>query len=229
MTYILFYDLIIFYFDIYSNFIVKPHEAQMLQCRGQLSIGKPHGAQMLWCWGHLVCSSSEVENRTLSQMCGRLYSPILLLRVGLLTLMYITPFMALAIFCPSLSIILKLSSVVMWPVVFWCSKIGDDAFKCSLYCSSNVLADFPMYLSSYSVLPHLNQHIMLLCLLGISADFLEYSLLQNAPGYHICYKWSCSFHIGLVMRHNYVKLLQCLLGVSTLVSSVFYSSVFLFL
>ena len=33
--------------------------------------------------------SSGVENRTLSQMCGRLYLPIFLLRVGLWTLMYI--------------------------------------------------------------------------------------------------------------------------------------------
>ena len=31
----------------------------------------------------------------------------------------------------------------MWPVVFCCSKNGDGAFKCSLYCSSNVLADSP--------------------------------------------------------------------------------------
>ena len=36
--------------------------------------------------------SSEMENRTLSQMCGRLYLPMFLLRVGLLTLMYIASF-----------------------------------------------------------------------------------------------------------------------------------------
>ena len=42
--------------------------------------------------------SSEIENRTSSQMCGRLYLPMFLLRVGLLTLMYIASFMALAIF-----------------------------------------------------------------------------------------------------------------------------------
>ena len=32
--------------------------------------------------------SSEMESRTLSQMCGRLYLPIFLLRVGLLTDIY---------------------------------------------------------------------------------------------------------------------------------------------
>ena len=109
--------------------------------------------------------SSEMENRSLPQMCGRLYLPIFLLRVGLLTLIYIASFMALAIFCPSLPIITKLSTVVVWPVVFWCSKIGDCAFKCFLYCSSNVLTDFPIWSSSYSVLPHLNHYIMLLCLI----------------------------------------------------------------
>ena len=62
--------------------------------------------------------SSGVENRTLSQMCGRLHMQIFLLRVGLLTLMYIASFMTLAIFCPSLPIILKLFTVVVWAVVF---------------------------------------------------------------------------------------------------------------
>ena len=69
--------------------------------------------------------SSEIENRTLSQMCGRLYLPIFLVRVRLLTLIYIASFMALAILFPSLPIIMKLSTVVVWPVVFYCSEIGD--------------------------------------------------------------------------------------------------------
>ena len=61
---------------------------------------------------------SEMEKRTLSQICGRLYLPTFLFRVGLLTLIYIVSFMALAILCPSLPIILKLSTVFVWPVVF---------------------------------------------------------------------------------------------------------------
>ena len=40
---------------------------------------------------------------------------------------------------------------IVWPVMFWCSKVGDVAFKCSLYLSSKVLADSLMYSSSYSV------------------------------------------------------------------------------
>ena len=32
-------------------------------------------------------------------------------------------------------------------------KIGDGAFKCSLYLSSKVLADTPMFYSSHSVMP----------------------------------------------------------------------------
>ena len=135
---------------------------------------KPPEAQMLLCWGYFVFISG-VENKTLSQMCGRLYLPISLLRVGLLTLMYIASFMALAIFCPSLSIILKLSTVVVWPVVLWWSTMCDGAFKCSLCHSSDVLA--LIYASSHSALPHLNQYIMLLCLVIASLTFGNISKL----------------------------------------------------
>ena len=85
--------------------------------------------------------SSGMANRTLFQMCGRLYLPMFLLRVGLLTLMYMASLMALSIFWPSLSMILKFSSVVLWPVMFSCSKMGDGIFRCSLYLSLKVLAD----------------------------------------------------------------------------------------
>ena len=94
--------------------------------------------------------SSEMENRTLSQMCGRLYLAIFLFRVGLLILIYIASFMALAVLCSSLPIILKLSTAI----VFWCSMIGDGAFKFFLYCSSNVLTDSPIYSSSHLNLKH---------------------------------------------------------------------------
>ena len=51
--------------------------------------------------------------------------------------------MALAILCLSLPITLKLSTVVMLPAVHWCSDIGEDGFKCSLYLSPKVLDDPP--------------------------------------------------------------------------------------
>ena len=55
---------------------------------------------------------------------------IFLFRVGLFTLMYMACLMALAILCLSLPMILKVSTDV-WPVLFWCSKIGGGTFKCS--------------------------------------------------------------------------------------------------
>ena len=70
-----------------------------------------------------------------------------------------------------LPIILKFSTDVVWPVVLLCSYIGDGAFKCSLYLSSNVLPDSPMYSSLQSVLPHLYQYIMLLSFLISSLSF----------------------------------------------------------
>ena len=112
-----------------------------------------------------------MANRSLFQMCGRLYLPIFLLRAGLLTLIYIASLMALAILWPSLPMILKFYTVGMWPVIFWCSKIGDGAFKCSLYLPSKVLADSPMYSSSHSVLPQLNQYIMMLYFVIASLSF----------------------------------------------------------
>ena len=91
------------------------------------------------------------------KMCGRLYFPMFLFNVGLFTLMYMASLIALAILWPSLPMILKFSTGVVWPVLLWCSNIGDGAFKCSLYLSPNVLDDFPMYSSSQSILSHLNQ------------------------------------------------------------------------
>ena len=50
-----------------------------------------------------------------------------------------------------------------------------------------------------------------LCLLGTSTDFSKCSLLWNIPGHHICHRYSCSSHIGLV---NEVPLcdISCLFG-----------------
>ena len=66
---------------------------------------------------YLLGLNSAIENRTLSQLCGRLYLPIFLFRVGLLTLIYMASLIALAKLYPSLHIIWKLSTVV-WPLVF---------------------------------------------------------------------------------------------------------------
>ena len=56
--------------------------------------------------------NSGMEYRILCQMCGRLYFPIFLFRIGLFTLMYMDSLMVLARLFPSLPIILKLFSVI---------------------------------------------------------------------------------------------------------------------
>ena len=118
---------------------------------------EPLNAQVLWCWGYyLFIFSSGMECRTLSQWCGMLYFPIFLFRVGLFTLTYMTSLMAHAILCPSLPMILKSPTDVVWLVLFWCSKIGGSAFKCSLYISPNALDDSHIYSSSQSILLELN-------------------------------------------------------------------------
>ena len=58
-----------------------------------------------------------MEYRTLSQIFSRLYLHIFLFRVGLLMLIS-SFFMALAILWPSIPMILKLFTVVMWSAVF---------------------------------------------------------------------------------------------------------------
>ena len=61
--------------------------------------------------------SSEVLNRTSSQMWGRWNFPIFLLRDGLLTLMYSASLIALLMFWSSLPTMLKFSMVTWWPVM----------------------------------------------------------------------------------------------------------------
>ena len=55
-------------------------------------------AEMLLCSCIYLVFSSGMVNRNLFQMCGRLYLPMFLFRVGLLTVMYMASLMALAIF-----------------------------------------------------------------------------------------------------------------------------------
>ena len=59
------------------------------------------------------------------------------------------------LYCSLLPIILKFSTDVVCPVLLWCSCIGDGAFRCSLYLSSEVLADSPMHSSLQSILSKL--------------------------------------------------------------------------
>ena len=90
--------------------------------------------------------SSEMLSRTSSQMCGRWYFPIFLLRDGLFTLMYRASFMVLKRFWFSLPSMEKLSIVTSWPEMLRWSYMGDGALRCSLYLSSKSLADSPVYL-----------------------------------------------------------------------------------
>ena len=73
---------------------------------------------ILCCINSLLILSSGMVNRTLSRMCGRLYFPIFLFRVGLFTLMYISSLMVLAMLCTSLPIIWKFFIDVLWPLLF---------------------------------------------------------------------------------------------------------------
>ena len=116
--------------------------------------------------------SSEMLNRTSSQVCGRWYLPMFLLRDGLLALMYRASFMVLKRFWSSLPSMVKLSIVTSWPEMLWWSYMRDGALRCSFNLSSKFLADSPMYSSSQSTLSHLYLYmtplfwVVDLCLLG---------------------------------------------------------------
>ena len=62
---------------------------------------------------YLLVLSSGMENGTLSQMCDRMYLPIFLFGVGLLTVIYMASLITLAMLCPSLPKIWMLSAVVV--------------------------------------------------------------------------------------------------------------------
>ena len=75
--------------------------------------------------GCYLSLSSMLFIRTSSYTCGRWYLPMFLFRDGLLTLMNIDSFISLERFCSSLSTILKLLVLVVWPVVLLWSCIGQ--------------------------------------------------------------------------------------------------------
>ena len=74
--------------------------------------------QVLLPKGYYVFSfSSGMLNRTSSHMCGRWYLPIFLFRDGLLTLIIRASLIALLRFWSSLPTMLKLSTLMLWPVL----------------------------------------------------------------------------------------------------------------
>ena len=120
---------------------------------------------------------------TPSHIWGRLYLPMFLFRVGLLTLMYMDSLIVLTKPFFSLHTMLKLSIVVWWPVVVWYLCIGKGAFRCCFYLSPSVLADSVMYSSLQSTLSHLYQYTvpLLHCMgslsFGDTSMFLIFPLL----------------------------------------------------
>ena len=79
--------------------------------------------------GHYFSLSSMLLIRTSSQMCGRWYLPMFLLRDGLLTLMYIDSLISLERLCSSLPTILKLFNVMLWPDMLQWSWIGEGGLQ----------------------------------------------------------------------------------------------------
>ena len=110
-----------------------------------------------FCWhSHwLLILSSSMLNRTQSHMCVRLYLPMFLIRVRLIILIKIDSLIVLAKCCPLLHSMLKLFSMVMWPVLDWWPYISEGAFSYSLNLPPIVLGDSLMYSSSQSSLLYL--------------------------------------------------------------------------
>ena len=100
-----------------------------------------------------------VLSKTLSHMWGKLNLPLLLFKVGLLTLKKMDSFIFLAKLCPSLPTIWKLLWLVGWPVwlLYW--WIGEGSYWCSLYLSPKVLEVSPIYSSSQPRSPHWYQYM----------------------------------------------------------------------
>ena len=80
-------------------------------------------------------------------MCGGLYLPMFLLRMGLFSLINMDLLNVLAKVCPSLPTMLKLSSVVGWPEVDYRPYIDEGVFIASFNLSPVHQTDVPMYSS----------------------------------------------------------------------------------
>ena len=107
---------------------------------------------------HFFSFSSGIVNKILSHMCGRLYFPMFLFRVGLSTLMNMASWMVLAILFSSLPRILKLSIDVIWPLMFWWWYIGEGVFKCSLNLSPKIFSQTLLHILHHSQSPHNNNY-----------------------------------------------------------------------
>ena len=84
---------------------------------------------------YLNFNSGDLTN-TSSHMCGSWYLPMFLFRDGSFTLINIASLMVLPMPWSSLPTVLKLSRDTSWPVMLWCSQIGNGAFMCSLNLSA---------------------------------------------------------------------------------------------
>ena len=197
----------------------EPLKALMLLCRGNLSntdcivqicCSKPPKALMLWCRGALFSFQFwDGKQNLVPNMWQIVFANVSIeRRVAYSDVNGFFDGSGHTTSIPSYTF-----DVFHWcckPVALLCSNVGGGAFRCSLYLSSKVLADSPMYLSSDSVLPHLYQYMMLLCFVMASLSFgninrfLKCFHPWSIPGLHTCYKWSCSFHIGL-----WYKVPQC--------------------
>ena len=125
-------------------------------CHCRVVVGWCYGQQAdVICLGQFYNFSSEMLNRTSSQICGRWYLPMFLFRDGSLTLIYRASLMVLMRFWSSLPTISKFSILMLWSVVLWWSNMRDGAFWCSLNLCQKVLEDSPIYSSSLSTLSHL--------------------------------------------------------------------------
>ena len=113
-------------------------------------------------WACLFKLRSGMLSQTLSHMWGKLNLPMLLFKVGLLTLINIDSLIFLTKLCPSLPIIWKLLWLVGWPVRLLWWWIGEGSFRCSLYLSPKVLEVSPIYSSSQLRSPHWYQYMALL-------------------------------------------------------------------
>ena len=98
---------------------------------GMTQVGFVEGLQ----WGVIVNRVGMSCSNT-SQIWGSWYLPRFLFNVGSLTLMYIASLMILVKPYGSLPTMEKLSSVMLWPVVRKCSKMGERALRCSLYLTN---------------------------------------------------------------------------------------------
>ena len=92
------------------------------------------------CW--FLIMSSGVLNKTLSPMCSSLYSPMFLFRRGLFTLIKMAALIVLAKFGLSLPTVLKLSNVLLWPVLDWQPHIGDQKHFSSDLMPQAILCDW---------------------------------------------------------------------------------------